>query len=36
MKDQLPAQSLRKLTAPSISTNSVTEPTMGHGLLCGT
>ena len=35
-KAQAPAQSLRKLTAPNISTNSVTEPTMGQWLLCGT
>ena len=36
MKAQPPAQSFRKLTTPNISTNSVSEPTMGHGLLCGT
>ena len=35
-KAQAPAQSLSTLTAPTISANSPTEPTMGQWLLCGT
>jgi hypothetical protein len=34
-KTHAPAQSLRKLTAPSITVNRVTEPMIGHGLWCG-
>ena len=35
-KDQPPAHSFRKLTAPIISVNSATDPRIGHGLPCGT
>jgi hypothetical protein len=34
-KIHAPNQSFRYEIAPNISVNSATEPTIGHGLLCG-